>query len=67
MKPDPLATPEPNMTVERLRSLYELIGRMNSVYELQELLEFVVDQALSLDHFQYLASGIAVGVGKAVP
>ena len=28
--------------------MYELIGRMNSVYELQELLEFVVDQALSL-------------------
>ena len=40
--------PEHHMTVERLRSLYELIGRMNSVYDLQELLEFVVDQALSL-------------------
>ncbi len=48
MKPDLINTPEHHMTVERLRSLYELIGRMNSVYELQELLEFVVDQALSL-------------------
>jgi len=42
--------PEQNMTAERLQSLYELIGRMNSVYELQELLEFVVDRALSLTH-----------------
>lgn len=41
-------TPEQIMTVERLESLYELIGRMNSVYDLQELLEFVVDRALSL-------------------
>ncbi len=41
-------SPEQNMTLERLRSLYELIGRMNSVYELEELLAFVVDQALSL-------------------
>ncbi|MEM7342740.1 MAG: GAF domain-containing protein [Chloroflexota bacterium] len=40
--------PEKNMTAERLQSLYELIGRMNSVYDLQELLEFVVDRALSL-------------------
>ncbi len=48
MSLDTLDTPEHNMTVERLRSLYELIGRMNSVYDLQELLEFVVDQALSL-------------------
>lgn len=39
---------EPNMTAERLKSLYELIGRMNSVYDLPELLEFVVDRALSL-------------------
>ncbi len=45
---DALDTPEQNMTLERLKSLYELIGRMNSVYELQELLEFVVDRALSL-------------------
>lgn len=43
-----IATPEQNMTVERLKSLYELIGRMNSVYNLQELLEFVMDRALSL-------------------
>ena len=41
-------TPAQNMTLERLKSLYELIGRMNSVYDLQELLEFVVDRALSL-------------------
>jgi GAF domain-containing protein len=40
--------PELNMTAERLTSLYELIGRMNSVYELQELLDFVVDMALNL-------------------
>jgi GAF domain-containing protein len=40
--------PKQNMTLERLHSLYELIGRMNSVYELQDLLEFVVDRALSL-------------------
>ncbi len=42
--------PEHTMTAERLQSLYDLIGRMNSVYELQELLEFVVDRALSLTH-----------------
>ncbi|MBN1221528.1 MAG: GAF domain-containing protein [Anaerolineae bacterium] len=42
--------PEHTMTAERLKSLYELIGRMNSVYELSELLEFVVDRALSLTH-----------------
>jgi GAF domain-containing protein/anti-sigma regulatory factor (Ser/Thr protein kinase) len=48
MKPDTSNTPEQNMTAERLKSLYELIGRMNSVYDLQELLEFVVDRALSL-------------------
>ena len=48
MKSDLPDTPAQNMTTERLRSLYELIGRMNSVYDLQELLEFVVDQALSL-------------------
>ncbi len=41
-------TPEQRMTLERLKSLYELIARMNSVYELQDLLEFVVDRALSL-------------------
>ncbi|MCB0193010.1 MAG: GAF domain-containing protein [Anaerolineae bacterium] len=41
-------TPEANMNLERLKSLYELIGRMNSVYDLQQLLEFIVDRALSL-------------------
>lgn len=34
--------------MERLRSLYELISRMNSVYDLQQLLEYIVDRALSL-------------------
>ncbi len=48
MKPNLGDAPEPNLTLDRLRSLYELIGRMNSVYDLPELLEFVVDQALSL-------------------
>ena len=48
MKTDDLNQPEPNLTAERLKSLYELIARMNSVYELQELLEFVVDRALGL-------------------
>ncbi len=42
------ASLEQNMTLERLKSLYELIGRMNSVYDLSELLEFVVERALSL-------------------
>lgn len=40
--------PEENMNLERLKSLYELIGRMNSVYDLQQLLEFVIDRALNL-------------------
>jgi GAF domain-containing protein len=48
MSSNPITLPERNMTLERLKSLYELIGRMNSVYELQELLDFVVDRALSL-------------------
>ena len=42
------ASPEQNLTAERLKSLYELIGRMNTVFELRSLLEFVVDRALSL-------------------
>jgi GAF domain-containing protein len=42
------ALPEQNLTLERLKSLYELIGRMNSVYDLQELLDFVIDRALNL-------------------
>ena len=48
MKPDTADKPEQNMTMKRLKSLYELIERMNSVYELQELLDFVVDRTLSL-------------------
>jgi GAF domain-containing protein/two-component sensor histidine kinase len=48
MKPKTPNIPEQNMTLERLKSLYELIGRMNSVYDLSELLEFVVERALSL-------------------
>jgi GAF domain-containing protein len=48
MTSDAVVTPEQNMTVERLKGLYELIGRMNTVYNLQDLLEFVVDRALSL-------------------
>jgi GAF domain-containing protein/two-component sensor histidine kinase len=48
MKPNISTSPEKNMTAERLQALYELIGRMNSVYELPELLDFVVDRALSL-------------------
>ncbi|GAB4425667.1 MAG: hypothetical protein Kow0031_05270 [Anaerolineae bacterium] len=42
------AAPEQNMPLERLKSLYELIRRMNSVYDLPQLLEFVVDRAMSL-------------------
>ncbi|MBE7550481.1 MAG: GAF domain-containing protein [Anaerolineales bacterium] len=48
IKPETLTPPKQNMTLERLKSLYELIGRMNSVYDLTELLEFVVERALSL-------------------
>src|SRR6185503_11841443 len=48
MSPEIINTPKQNMTLERLKSLYELIGRMNSVYDLSELLEFVVERALSL-------------------
>lgn len=39
---------EQKMTLERLESLYDLIGRMNSVYKLPELLEFVIDRVLNL-------------------
>jgi GAF domain-containing protein len=39
-------TPELNIT--RLQSLYELIQRMNSVYNLPEMLDFVIDRALNL-------------------
>jgi GAF domain-containing protein/two-component sensor histidine kinase len=45
---DIVEKPEQNMTAQRLKSLYELIERINSVYDLPELLEFVVDRTLSL-------------------
>ncbi len=48
MMPETADLSQPNMTLERLKSLYELIGRMNSVYNLDELLDFVVERALSL-------------------
>lgn len=48
MNPNVAEKPEQNMTGKRLQSLYELIERINSVYDLQELLEFVVDRTLSL-------------------
>ncbi len=48
MKSETAITPEQNMTLERLKSLYELIGLINSVYNLQELLEFVMNRALNL-------------------
>lgn len=37
-----------SMTLERLQSLYELTRRINSVEDLSELLDFVIDRALSL-------------------
>ncbi|MDM8526602.1 GAF domain-containing protein [Anaerolineales bacterium HSG24] len=40
--------PEQSMTFERLQSLYELTRRINSVDDLSELLEFIIDRALSL-------------------
>ncbi|MDM8518766.1 GAF domain-containing protein [Anaerolineales bacterium HSG6] len=40
--------PEQSMTFERLQSLYELTRRINSVDDLPELLEFIIDRALSL-------------------
>jgi adenylate cyclase len=40
--------PEQNMTAERLKNLYELIRRMNSVYDLPDLLDFVVDRVLNM-------------------
>jgi GAF domain-containing protein len=43
-----VTTPAENMTLERLKSLYEFISRMNSVQALPELLAFVIDRALSL-------------------
>ncbi|MEM7032704.1 MAG: GAF domain-containing protein, partial [Chloroflexota bacterium] len=41
-------TTKQNTNLDRLNSLYELIGRMHSVYELTDLLEFVADRALNL-------------------
>jgi GAF domain-containing protein len=40
--------PEQSMTLERLQSLYELTRQINSVDDLDELLEFIVDRALNL-------------------
>lgn len=40
--------PEQNLTLERLKSLYELIARMNSEANAQTLLELVVDRVLNL-------------------
>ncbi len=48
MKIETVDNPEQNMTTKRLQSLYELIERINSVHNLQELLEFLVDRALDL-------------------
>lgn len=48
MNLDTVDNPEQSMTTKRLQSLYELIERINSVYDLQELLEFLVDRALDL-------------------
>ncbi len=70
-------TPEQNMTLERLKSLYELIRRMNSVYDLPDLLEFVVERALYLtggrrgllllsDDYERKLTHIAVSQGEAL-
>ena len=48
MSPDKVAVPEQNITFKRLQSLYELCGRMNSIYDHQELLTFVLETALRL-------------------
>jgi GAF domain-containing protein len=48
MSDKPVVSPEQNMTVERLKNLYELIRRMNSVYDLPDLLDFVVDRVKNL-------------------
>lgn len=48
MNRDAADNPEQNMTTKRLQTLYELIERINSVDDLQELLEFLVDRALDL-------------------
>ncbi|MCB0191814.1 MAG: GAF domain-containing protein [Anaerolineae bacterium] len=52
MSLDVLSRAKESLTTERLKSLYELIGLMNSVYQLQDLLEFVIDRALSLTRGQ---------------
>ncbi|MBE7468013.1 MAG: GAF domain-containing protein [Anaerolineales bacterium] len=65
------------MTLERLKSLYELIRRMNSVYDLSDLLEFVVERALYLtggrrgllllsDDYERKLTHIAVSQGEAL-
>ncbi len=77
MRPKTPYTPEHNMTLERLKSLYELIRRMNSVYDLPKLLEFVVERALHLtggrrgllllsDDYQRQLTHIAVTQGEAL-
>jgi GAF domain-containing protein len=48
MKPNAPDRLKENNALEHLKGLHDLIERMNSVYELQELLEFVVDKALNL-------------------
>ena len=48
MKPKISKMLEPNTALEQLKGLHELIKRMNSVYDLQELLEFVADKTLHL-------------------
>jgi GAF domain-containing protein/two-component sensor histidine kinase len=77
MKPKTPYTPEQNMTLERLKNLYELIRRMNSVYDLPDLLEFVVERALYLtggrrgllllsDDYERKLTHIAVSQGEAL-
>lgn len=77
MRPKTPYIPEQNMTLERLKSLYELIRRMNSVYDLPKLLEFVVERALYLtggrrgllllsDDYQRQLTHIAVTQGEAL-
>ena len=40
------ATPSHILPQERLQALYQIIERMNSVYELPELLAFILDRVL---------------------
>jgi len=45
---NPPALSEQNMTLERLKALYELTRRINSAEDLDELLEFILDRSISL-------------------